>query len=54
MPIIRKSAWAKLTMFMTPQISVSPMAIREYMQPMSRPFMSCGYQLLGHRRSFPA
>ena len=40
MPIIRKSAWAKLTMFITPQISVNPMAIREYMQPMSRPFTS--------------
>ena len=41
MPIMRKSAWAKLTMFITPQIIVRPTAIREYMQPMSRPFMSC-------------
>src|SRR5665647_852936 len=41
MPIMRKSAWAKLTMFITPQIRVRPTAIREYMKPMSRPFMSC-------------
>ena len=48
MPIMRKSPWAKLTMFMTPQIRVSPMAISEYTKPISRPLTSCCNQLFGH------
>ena len=38
---IRKSPWAKLTMFITPQMSVSPIAMSAYTQPMSSPLTSC-------------
>ena len=41
MPSIRKSPWAKFTMFMTPQMSVSPMATSEYTKPISKPSASC-------------
>ena len=41
MPIMSISPWAKFTMFMTPQMRVSPMAISEYMKPMSKPLTIC-------------
>src|SRR5574337_1808444 len=40
-PSIRKSPWAKLMMFITPQMRVSPMATREYTDPISRLFTIC-------------
>ena len=41
MPTIKKSPWAKLTIFITPQISVRPMAIREYINPINSPLTTC-------------
>ena len=41
MPIIRKSPWAKLMTFMTPQMRVRPMATSAYTDPIKRLLTIC-------------